>query len=324
MSSSRKIAILGAGMTGLSCAHRLRSAGFEPIVFEKSGRTGGRMSTRLIENGFAFDHGAQFFRAKGNAFAEFVAELECQGYAKPWQAKAKSDPVNPAKPMMVGNGAMNELLVELAEGMDIRFRTRVETVRETSAGCEIQLHGSQDIEEFDVVISTVPVEQVRGLLEKQVDFLRQCSKVSLLPCWAGLFGFDEKFECGFDTWRHVNKDIGWIARNSSKPGRDISKDCWIVHASSQWTLTNLERNKEDIAADLLTMFASEMEIPLPKVGYADAHRWRYAQTSEPLGKPFLVNENHSLFVGGDWCLGARVEAAFDSGTAIAETILSRS
>ena len=323
MNSSRKIAILGAGMAGLSCAHRLRSAGVEAVIFEKSGRIGGRMSTRVTENGFAFDHGAQFFRAKGDAFAEFVSELEGEGSAKPWHAKAKSDPVNPSKPMMVGNGAMNELLVKLSKDLDIRFKTRVETIKQTSDGYELNFHGSNMIEQFDVVISTVPVEQVRSLFEEQTDFLKQCSGISLQPCWAGLIGLDEKVECGFDTWRHVNADIGWIARNSSKPGRDGSKDCWVVHASPQWSLDNLEREKEDVAGDLLAMFESVIGAPMLKVGYVNAHRWRYAQTPEPLGKPYLVNENHSVFVGGDWCLGARVEAAFDSGTAIADTILRR-
>jgi predicted NAD/FAD-dependent oxidoreductase len=29
-----------------------------------------------------------------------------------------------------------------------------------------------------------------------------------------------------------------------------------------------------------------------------------------------------LYLGGDWCIGPRIEAAWDSGTAIAEAILA--
>jgi oxygen-dependent protoporphyrinogen oxidase len=39
--SSPRIAILGAGITGLTAAWQLRRAGFAPVVFEKSGRVGG-------------------------------------------------------------------------------------------------------------------------------------------------------------------------------------------------------------------------------------------------------------------------------------------
>src|SRR5947209_6771590 len=39
--SSRRIAVLGAGITGLTAAWHLRRAGQEPVVFEQSPRIGG-------------------------------------------------------------------------------------------------------------------------------------------------------------------------------------------------------------------------------------------------------------------------------------------
>lgn len=57
--------------------------------------------------------------------------------------------------------------------------------------------------------------------------------------------------------------------------------------------------------------------------YAAARRWRYARTIAPLGTPLLRSENGLLYVGGDWCLGARVEAAWASGTAIADAIIEQ-
>ena len=44
---------------------------------------------------------------------------------------------------------------------------------------------------------------------------------------------------------------------------------------------------------------------------------------ETHARPFLCNDDRTLFAGGDWALGARVECAFDSGTAIAEAIAAR-
>jgi hypothetical protein len=45
--------------------------------------------------------------------------------------------------------------------------------------------------------------------------------------------------------------------------------------------------------------------------------------TQALGLPFLRSPDASLHLGGDWCIGARVEAAWDSGTAIADDILAR-
>ena len=53
----KRVAVIGAGISGLSCANELTKAGFHVEVFEKEPVVGGRMSTR-IKNGFHFDIGA--------------------------------------------------------------------------------------------------------------------------------------------------------------------------------------------------------------------------------------------------------------------------
>ena len=60
---------------------------------------------------------------------------------------------------------------------------------------------------------------------------------------------------------------------------------------------------------------------MPRVEQAIAHRWRYARTVNPLGRACLAGDDGTLFLGGDWALGARVECAFDSGRAIAQAII---
>jgi renalase len=57
------------------------------------------------------------------------------------------------------------------------------------------------------------------------------------------------------------------------------------------------------------------------VRHAAAHRWRYAKVAAPLGRPFARDPSGTLHAGGDWCLDARVEAAWLSGDAIARDIL---
>ena len=57
------IAIIGAGISGCSCAHQLTQAGHQVTVVEKGRGVGGRMATRRMD-GARIDHGAQFFTAR--------------------------------------------------------------------------------------------------------------------------------------------------------------------------------------------------------------------------------------------------------------------
>jgi renalase len=53
-----------------------------------------------------------------------------------------------------------------------------------------------------------------------------------------------------------------------------------------------------------------------------AHRWRYALVENPAGDACLWDAAACVGACGDWCLGPRVESAFDSGEALARNVLS--
>ncbi|MDQ6881692.1 MAG: NAD(P)/FAD-dependent oxidoreductase, partial [Pseudomonadota bacterium] len=59
-SSPSRIAVVGAGVAGLSCARTLAQAGAKVTVFEQAAQVGGRMTSCDTAFG-TFDHGAQYF-----------------------------------------------------------------------------------------------------------------------------------------------------------------------------------------------------------------------------------------------------------------------
>lgn len=81
----KKIAIIGAGLAGLTAAHFLRQKA-DITIFEKSRGVSGRLSTRRAEP-YHFDHGAQYFSARTDQFKDFIQPLIHSGVIEPWNAR---------------------------------------------------------------------------------------------------------------------------------------------------------------------------------------------------------------------------------------------
>ena len=80
-----RIAIIGAGLSGLTAAHGLKDIA-DVTVFEKARGVGGRMSTRYADP-YQFDHGAQYFTARSDAFKGFLKSHIDSGLIQPWEPK---------------------------------------------------------------------------------------------------------------------------------------------------------------------------------------------------------------------------------------------
>ena len=118
--------------------------------------------------------------------------------------------------------------------------------------------------------------------------------------------------------RSTHHRISWLARESSKPGR-TAMERWTVQASPTWSTEHLEDDAPRVQAKLLKAFGEVTGIRA-EPAHAEVHRWRYAQTTKPLGKTHLWDAKAGIGVCGDWCLGHRVEDGFISGLELALSV----
>ncbi|MGY9104976.1 MAG: NAD(P)/FAD-dependent oxidoreductase [Alphaproteobacteria bacterium] len=315
--SEKRIAVIGAGPCGLTCAWQLKAAGFAPTIFEKSRGIGGRLATRWGSNGRTFDHGAQYVTAHTPSFKAALDNFVTLGSAQSWRPSQQNQKSPSGEDWIVGIPGMTDLVRPLAKDIDIRFSTEVVAIERHLGSWQIKTHSDQDGEVFDIVIVTVPAPQVQALLAAANEFKSQLEGVSIAPCRALLVSFKTPTRVAFDVWRVESKDISWIARNSSKPKRNAATECWIIHASSSWSALNFKLDPDEAALKLFNLLEVLLDRDLPEVHDSVSHSWRYALTTSPLGNPFLSSNDKTLFVGGDWCLGSRVECAYESGIAIA-------
>lgn len=313
--TQEKIAIVGAGMAGLACASRLVQLGFAVTVFDKARGPGGRMSTRRVQTlqgEVLFDHGAQYFTARDPAFVEQVRKWSRSGVVAPWPAAGPE--------AWVGTPAMNSPVRALAETCDVRWSVRVEAL-ETGAGHWDVLGAGGPWCGFDAVVVAVPAEQAATLLRPlDVRLAAHADSAKAAPCWTLMVSFAERLPIPVDTLRG-HEVVGWAARNSAKPQR-TGPESWVVQATPEWSQGHLESDGAEVAALLLSAFASMQGVPLASPVSTSAHRWRYARYPQAPGGAGRLLWNPQLRLGtcGDWLTGPRVECAFLSGRDLAEAI----
>jgi renalase len=328
MQQIQTVGVIGAGIAGLACAQTLHSSGVEVTVLEKSRGVGGRVATRRIDGGVTFDHGAQYFRVRDTVFAARVRQWCAAGTAAVWQGRivtlnqgVVTDLAEP-QDRYVGVPGMNAIAKSLATGLDVRTNVKAQSIRRLDGRWQLEDATGTPYGPFDVVISTAPPPQTTGLYGDLAAILAEpFSLVTMAPCWAVMLRLRAPMQVPYDAAFVQDSPLSWIARNSSKPQRDAA-ECWVLHASANWSRDHLEESAETIAQTLIEQLWQATQQASQSLQFTVAHRWRYALPQEPLSPRFVLDWDVNLGACGDWCGGPRVEGAFLSGLAMAAAVLA--
>jgi predicted NAD/FAD-dependent oxidoreductase len=326
--SKPSVAVVGAGISGLATARSLLQSGHRVTVFDKGRCVGGRMSTRRTDHG-DFDHGAQYFTIRDARSLPLLEEWLTAGVVAPWHGRVATlsdgDVSVPPKPPIryVGIPGMHALPRYLAEGIDVRSAIRVGRVRRQPNGWTLATGASEELGTFDKLVVALPAPQAAALLDGVAPMAATlAAEVQMDPCWAAMLTFEAPLDVSFDAAFVRSGPLSWVARDGSKPHR-ADHQTWVLHAGPAWSRQHLERGPEFIAEQLQSAFAAALHQDLPALQYATAHRWRYAQASDPLPDGYLWNRSLNVGLCGDWCYRGRVEGALLSGLALAEHMTRR-
>ena len=324
------IAIIGSGVSGAVCAQQLRQAGREVVVFDKGRGPGGRASTRQAPTGAQFDHGAQYFTAKSEAFQQQVDDWIERGVVAAWEGRFADVAEGSARPKAgesparyVGTPKMNAIVKDLAAEGDFQYGVRVVAITGETGDWRLSGAAGEDLGGFEAVVVSAPAPQTAELLRESAPAIAaQAAAVPMSGCWAVLTAFHQPLPLPFDGAYISESALSWAARDSSKPGRETAPETWTLHGSPEWSEAHLDDNPMDVASELLGALFEAVGADPVSPREAWAHRWRFALPPTPLDGAFLWDAALGLGACGDWCGGPRVEGAWLSGRALAARLLA--
>lgn len=298
--SGKRIAIIGAGLSGIAVARGLTQRGAAVTLMEKSRGFGGRCASKRWD-GHVIDHGAQFFTMRDEQFRE--ATVAACGDALVQLNKPVRDEIGhelPDSSRWIHRDGNSRLARDLAKGLEVRTECQIEDAHSLLA-------------EFDQVVSTAPWPQTAKLfgIEHVFDYL---------PCLAVVLAYHgEWIGRSSETYAFSapGTALAWTACENHKPGRIAPGfTVLIAHLGEAFSREHLEKMPAEYPALVRSMVEKRWEIPADAFASAFGHRWRLGRVASPLTVPALPARMHFV---GDAMRRSRVEDAWLTGHLFAQT-----
>ena len=303
------VAIIGAGICGLRCAEVLQDAGITVKIFDKGRGVGGRLATRRHAH-WRFDHGAPSLHGDGDGWGDRISRYprwHC-GDNTTWHHLPTS--------------GINQLAKDLAGQLHVQLNCQIDSIEHRGHGWHLIDQRAVAYGPFPTLIVTAPCPQTHALI-KAVDstLLEQLSTVRMSPAWAMMLVTGEPIIAAPEL-RPNHRLIRRISAESSKPGRalDTGEYGYVVEATDEWSRQHEEDSPAAVETSILSALQSIAKTSFNPLHCA-VHRWRYAQTEQPLDQPYLFDPKLQLAAAGDWCFGEGAGGAYRSGEALATALL---
>lgn len=320
--SHPRVAIIGAGLSGLACGQALREAGAGVVVFEKSRSLGGRLATRRWE-GHVVDHGAPWFSPEPAVFREQCGAGLGLIQAPVMDAStgtALTEPEGGRWYLPAGN---NRLAKPMADGLDLRMETLVETMERPVDG-RWQVLG----EDFDAIVLTAPWPQTRRLLAPWLGEAVEPGSVAeprYIRTLTAFFEYEGEPSGPAAVWsgmEHGNHP-GGLARSlceNHKTGRILpGRTVIVAHGTPPFSEEFFDAERELWSAQLEAQVRHDWDLPAaPRAIFT--HRWGFSTAAHPFAAmPVLPAGIH---LAGDAVSGSHIGAVYASGRAAAQAILN--
>ncbi|GLP78266.1 hypothetical protein TUM20983_53760 [Mycobacterium antarcticum] len=295
---SPRVAVVGAGLSGASCAAALRERGLAVDVIERGRAPGGRMASPTL-HGRRVDTGAAYFTVKEPEFAPIVDAWTADGLAREW---TDTFDVFSADGHRRTSGPMR---YAAPDGL----RSLVRAVLPDEAHTDGAVVGLEDLD-HDAVVLAMPDPQAARLAPDAVDWIDYEPVVTVVAGWG-----ERCWAVTDAAFVNDDADITTVADDGSRRGDGAP--VLVVHTTAQRARAHLE-DPEGAVAPVLAALGRVLAVEEPPQ-WTVAHRWTFAKpiaTHDVRSFALLERAGRPLGLCGDsWCpSGApRIESAWLSG-----------
>lgn len=319
------VLVVGAGISGLLAADRLKDAGHDVVVLDKGRGVGGRLATRRIATldgrNAVLDHGAQFFTVRSDRFAQLVDGWVDSGTVFEWCRGFAGDDGHVRYAV---RGGMTALAKHVARNLDVRTSTLVFSISETSqkepaAGRHRYTITIDDGTRLgaDAVIVTCPIPQSYSLtVEAGVEMPRDLLATDYDRTIGLLAVLDGPSHLSTPGGVQNPDDVfSWVADNAIKGVSTVH--ALTCHANPLWSELHWDDATEKGLSELLEQ--ARGYFGKSDVVVSEYKKWRFATPRRPWPEPFFAHD--SIVFAGDAFAGPKVEGAATSGLAAADHLV---
>ena len=316
-----RIAVIGAGLSGLAAAGSLHRSGHRVIVFEKSLGLGGRLATRRTNAG-AVDHGCPFLDSPaGTCLRQALDRAHCRAgsiLTAP-DREVRDRAFGLAAPIGCAAG-VTAAAQRFADDLDIVLGTRITVLRPDGDGFEIGDEHGNGHGRVDAVIVSAPAPQAADLLEtgspnpERVAALRAIAYHPALVVILVVPGPPPAAPIV------IHPESGPALRLVAAPRR-VPGEHAIVVTLDPGTSAELIAHATDAQIVAIATAAPVAHLwILPNMAWAQVKRWRYAVTPGHGGRPVLNPLGTRLVLCGDAIAPTGLANAFASGLVAADRV----
>jgi renalase len=340
------IAIIGAGIAGLTCAQQLQQAGKQVVLIDKSRGLGGRLATRRLAGTHA-DHGVCYLKAKidyrsdrlRQRFQQWIDELVSVGILRVWTdgihnlaATGELQPPNKFAPCYAAPLGATSIAKYLGRDLEIVGDKLITAITPIEHGWQLSTSDPDwSLTAAQVIVATPPAQALAITRETiDPDCLQQLSSVHFSRSITAIAVYPASQQTAATTiqWRGIQSidhlTLAWIGLDSSKQ-LTPTNPVLVVQSSAAFAAQNFDAPDLSVIGQQLLDLVEPLIHPLHSPELVQVHRWGYAFAENPLSISFLTAQTAApLYFCGDWCGGNRVESAYQSGMAIADRILNNS
>ena len=331
-----EIAVIGAGIAGLTCARQLQQAGKSVVLIDKSRGLGGRLATRRLAGTHA-DHGVCYLQPKGDLFRQWIAELVAAGILRVWTEGIHSlsadgilQPRTKFAPYYAAPLGATSIAKYLGRDLEIIGDKLITAIDPISHGWRLSSKDPEfDLTAEQVVFATPPAQAL--VIAKQaidptciqqlsnIQFSRSITAIAVYPT-------TNQTATAAITWQGIqcieHPTLAWIGLDSSKQ-LNPTQPVLVIQSSAAFAEQYFDAPDLAIVGQKLLDAIVPLIPTLTTPELIQVHRWGYAFAQNPASVQFLTAQTTApLYFCGDWCGGNRVESAYLSGMAVADRVLN--